>query len=272
MKSKTTAAKTPSAVEQMLEKRDLMVSERDQHLARVAELNGGIESIDTVMSMFDKNHVPLDIRRAQTGAPMLTLTAEPMLTGQAEAGKDKQPQSMRAGAAKTATAEKAVSGKTKPKPASAKSAKSEPDARQSASLSETALADAIADKIKAKTKLAAKSKKKLDAAREEMRPYFDEIDKLKTLEEIVVSHADGVPFRTIREKFLERYPYDVSKPEPKKVFSDRLSSILHSMSQQGIVERSQREGPEGKDSFWISTRGDRRSGQQAETSEERAVA
>lgn len=256
MKAKTTAAEKPlNAIEQLLAKREVCVAERDAHLSRLMELNADIESLDSVMKMFDPNHVPLDIRRAQ-GAPVLTLSAQPILAEVAEQVAQVAPEAKPAAAPKAtakATKEAASDGRKPGRPAKPDAA-SAPPAKASATLS-----DAVADKVKTKkTKQQSQSNKKVSAAREQVKEYFGDIDKLKTLEDIVKSSSDGVPFRVICEKFAELHPIDVSKKEVKKVFSDRLSALLHGLSQQHVVQRSERQGADGKqENVWLHIRASR---------------
>jgi hypothetical protein len=267
MKAKPAAAAKPlSAVEEMLAKRDAMMNDRDFVLSKLMELNAGIESLDNVIGMFDPNHVPLDIRRAQS-APMLTISAQPIL----------------AEVAKTVSAEEAkLTGKegkaaTKANPKSKAAAKStgqenvkvgrppkKSGVEAPAPQSDNALAEAVAAKAATKKADAKdKNKKKVSAAREQIKEYFGDIDKLKTLEDIVKSSADGVPFRSICEAFAERHPIDIRKPEVKKVFSDRLSTLLHGLSQQNVVKRGERQGAEGKENVWLYARGQQASAEVA---------
>jgi hypothetical protein len=142
-----------------------------------------------------------------------------------------------------------------------------------AAKAESALGDAIADQAKLKARQQDKKKKKLAAARDVVKEYFGDIDKLKTLEDIVMSSEDGVPFKVICEKFAERHPIDTSKPEIKKVFSDRLSALLWGLSQQSIVTRGERQGETGKENVWLYTRASRNgNGGQTATGAEASVA
>nr|WP_250807271.1 hypothetical protein [Neorhizobium tomejilense] len=265
MKSKSTAAKAPlSAVEQLLEKRELLVSERDALLSKLSEYNSQIESVDTVITMFDPKHVPLEIRRVQTGAPVLTLTAQPFLTQESAAKAGESATTGEATATEAATARKG--NKPGPKPGS-KTPKSKLTAVADATVSETQTEDRLVAAVREKAKKSAGGKARIKKAaakkpqedtREVVKEYFQEIDKLKTLQEIVKSDPQGVPFRRVKELFLEKHPLDVSLQATKKAFSDRLSSILYSMSQQGAVARSERVGDDGKkDHFWVFTGGSR---------------
>ncbi|MCZ7860849.1 hypothetical protein O9X98_05480 [Agrobacterium salinitolerans] len=268
MKTKTTAVEKPlTAIEQLLAKREGFVAERDAHLSKLMELNADIESLDSVIKMFDPNHVPLDIRQAQ-GAPVLTLTAQPILAEVAEqaaqAAAEAKPAAPKA-AAKSAKATKAAAAepkeaapvKRKPgRPAKADAAVVAADAEPATA---TALSEAVSGKVKATKKpKQPKASKKTASAREQVKEYFGDIDKLKTLEDIVKSESDGVPFRVICEKFAERHPIDVSKPDVKKVFSDRLSTLLYGLSQQNVVQRGERQGTDGKqENVWVYTRASR---------------
>lgn len=269
MKSKSTAADKPaSMVEQLLQKREGLVSERDGVLAKLMELNVGIESLDSVITMFDPNHVPLDIRKAAQTAPMLTLQAQPVLSevvAQAAAAKTTEKP------AKVDT--KAAKADQKPGRQAKAAPASNPEPVKPAAKAENALGDAIADQAKKVARQQDQKKKKLAAAREVVKDYFGDIDKLKTLEDIVKASEDGVPFKVICEKFAERHPIDTSKPEIKKVFSDRLSTLLWGLSQQSIVERGERQGETGKENVWLYTRASRNgNGGQAATGAEASAA
>jgi hypothetical protein len=245
MKSKTTAVEKPiSAVDQMLKKREGLMSERDVALARLMELNSGIESLDSVISMFDPNHVPLDIRRAAQNAPLLTLQAQPILADVAA--------KFETAASDTKATSTPVKGKASPSQANSKS---KVQTGKPAEKPEKAVSNTVTDQAKQKARQQDKKKKKMAAARELIKEYFGDIDKLKTLEDIVKSSATGVPFKEICEKFAERHPIDISKPETKKVFSDRISNILYGLSQQSVVQRGERAGDSGnKENVWLYTR------------------
>lgn len=274
MKAKPAAAAKPlSAVEEMLAKREALITDRDAVLSKLTELNAGIESLDNVIAMFDPNHVPLDIRRAQS-APMLTISAQPILAEVAKtvaAEETKQASTKFATVKETKPAAKEVkadatkSGKPGPKTkkTAAKSTSrdnvkvaSKADAAETAPVQpEGALAEAVSARANQKVdQTKDQHQKKIAAAREQIRDYFGDIDKLKTLEDIVRSSSDGVPFRSICEAFAERHPIDITKPEVKKVFSDRLSTLLHGLSQQNIVKRGERQGAEGKENVWLYTK------------------
>jgi hypothetical protein len=261
MKIKPAVAVKPlTATEQLLEKRETFIVDRDALLAKLLELNTSIESIDSVITMFDPNHVPMDIRRAQN-TPMLTLTAQPVLEEVVAQAAKSAPKT------KPAAEPKVAAKSSKETPATSRKggrgAKADviappPSAAARPAKPTSALSEAISDKAKKKTKPPGQSNKKLEAAREQVREYFGDIDKLKTLEDIVSSSTDGVPFRVICEQFAERHPIDVSKAEVKKVFSDRLSALLHSLSQQKIVQRGERQGDDGKqENVWVNTRASR---------------
>ncbi|MCS4089042.1 hypothetical protein [Rhizobium sp. BK176] len=275
MKAKPAAAAKPlSAVEEMLSKREALIADRDTVLSKLMELNAGIESLDTVIAMFDPNHVPLDIRRAQS-APLLTISAQPILAEVAKtvAAEETRQASTKAAAVKEAKpAAKEVKADTtksgKPGPKTKKTAAKttgrenvkvgsprKADAAETAPVpSEGALAEAVSARANQKVDQKDQHQKKVTAAREQIRDYFGDIDKLKTLEDIVKSSSDGVPFRSICEAFAERHPIDITKPEVKKVFSDRLSALLHGLSQQNVVKRGERQGAEGKENVWLYTK------------------
>jgi hypothetical protein len=120
--------------------------------------------------------------------------------------------------------------------------------------SDTALAEAVGARANQNADKKDLHQKNVTVAREQIRDYFGDIDKLKTLEDIVKSSSDGVPFRSICEAFAERHPIDITKPEVKKIFSDRLSALLHGLSQQNVVKRGERQGAEGKENVWLYTR------------------
>lgn len=243
MKSKTpTVIKQPSPTELLLDKRNAFVSERDIILAKLMELDSSIESIDNVITMFDPKHVPLDIPRVQSSAPMLTLTAQPILSGMPSATPTEEKEAPRK-ARQTSKSQQVVAESPK-----------EP------------VVDAAAEKAKLKAKKAAKKQKLIDAARDKLRDYFESMDKPHTLEEIIKPNADGIPFRVVCNEFIERYPVDISTSERKKVFSDKISSVLYFMSKQGSVARSERQGPEGKENVWVWT-GTDESGKKSKKSE-----
>lgn len=272
MKSKSTAADKPaSMVEQLLQKREGLVSERDGVLAKLMELNVGIESLDSVITMFDPNHVPLDIRKAAQTAPMLTLQAQPVLSEVVAQAAAAAPEAKVSATAAKTTEKPAKAAKADQRPV--RQSKAAPastlESVKPAAKAESALGDAIADQAKLKARQQDKKKKKLAAARDVVREYFGDIDKLKTLEDIVKSSEDGVPFKVICEKFAELHPIDTSKPEIKKVFSDRLSALLWGLSQQSIVKRGERQGEAGKENVWLYTRASRNgNGGQAATGAE----
>jgi hypothetical protein len=256
MKTKAAATTKPhSAVEEMLAKRESFVSERDALLSQLMELNASIESLDSVISMFDPKHIPIEIRRTQS-APLLTYTSQPILSEVAEtvavsekkkATKEKAPASLA-----TQTAPEAKSTERKiGRPAKTATKETAPDVAKAAE-TEAPRTDAVAAAAKAKKKQ--KSAKALDAAREKVREYMGDIDKLKTLEDIVASDPEGVPFRSVCDQFAKKHPIDISKPEMKKVFSDRLSALLFSLSQQNVVQRGERQGAEGKENVWLYIR------------------
>ncbi|MCV9964708.1 hypothetical protein OIU34_22720 [Pararhizobium sp. BT-229] len=251
MKSKSTAAEKPlTMVEQLLQKREGLVSERDGVLAKLMELNVGIESLDSVITMFDPKHVPLDIRMAAQTAPLLTLQAQPVLSEVVAQAASAAPEAKAPAKADA----KGAKADQKPGRQAKAAAASNAEPVKPAAKAESAIGDAIADQAKLKARHEDKKKKKLAAARDVVKDYFGDIDKLKTLEDIVKSSADGVPFREICEKFAERHPIDTSKPEIKKVFSDRLSALLWGLSQQSIVQRGERQGETGKENVWLHTR------------------
>ncbi|MBY3433769.1 hypothetical protein HFN89_06355 [Rhizobium laguerreae] len=268
-----TAAKPLSAVEEMLAKRETLIADRDSVLSRLMELNAGIESLDTVIAMFDPNHVPLDIRRAQ-GTPMLTISAQPILAEVAKTAAaaakikpdDTQTELVEGAKPATKAAKQTAKAKKVAAKASAQAGKTAKTSTSAAVAAKTdeALADAVAARSGQKTTLKDQHQARITAAREQMREYFGDIDKLKTLEDIVKSSSDGLPFRSICEAFAERHPIDIAKPEVKKVFSDRLSALLHGLSQQNVVMRGERQGAEGKENVWLYTRAPRNGkGQQA---------
>jgi hypothetical protein len=257
MKVKHAAAAKPlSAVEEMLAKRETLITERDTVLAKLMELNGGIESLDNVIAMFDPNHVPLEIRRAQS-APLLTISAQPILAEVAKTVAAEETKQATSNTRETKPAAKEVKAETTAtKPGKPGQKPKKTSANSTPVQSDGALAEAVAARASQKKEL---HQKNVTAAREKMRDYFGDIDKLKTLEDIVKSSTDGVPFRSICEAFAERHPVDITKPEVKKVFSDRLSALLHGLSQQNVVKRGERQGAEGKENVWLYAR----SGQQA---------
>lgn len=245
MKRKPPAAREPqSVVEQMLEKLDAIATERDDLTAKLAELDAQVAAFETVLKTYDPSYVPLEIRRVQVAAPTLTPSAKPALaelTASAEAAAKKRGKAGQAEAESDATA------------AAPKSAKEQKAATTSLQDVDPKAAAAAA-RAKQKAKELNKKKKRLDDARTQIREYFGDIDKLDTLAEIIKSSKDGIPFREISEAFAARHPIDVSKPEVKKVYSDRLSALLSYMAKQGTVGRSEREGPEGHEKVWIWTR------------------
>lgn len=248
MKSKTDSTKLPSTdkkmmIEAMLAKRDTLVAGRDELVAefnaRLATMDAGIESLDSVLAMFDPRHVPLEIRNVQRGASMLTISARPLLT--------EQPESTT-----SAPAEKSAGKKRGPKPKDEAAASNPADDSLTAAVAEKATRIAKAKPSKPN----AKSKQRGDAAREAASAYFAEIDKLKTLLDIVESSPEGLPFRRVKELFLKKHPLELKTQEMKKVFGDRLSNILYSMSQgdRAKVMRSERVGTDGKKEYhWVST-------------------
>lgn len=251
MKPKTSQVKEPSAEEQMLEKRDSLLSQRDEFLVKVAEMDNAIASLDSVIAMFNPRHVPLDIRRAQNATPVLTLTAQPMFKEE-EGSVTPDPKPTAKGNGKATKSTKAAAAAPKPAAKQTKAAtKTQQSAPRASANAEDALKEAVAERAAKKPKVQTKGRKLMDAARDELKSYFAEIDKLKTLTDIVTAEPEGVPFRKVRDDFLAKHPLDISSPERKKVFSDRLSSILYSMSKQGVVERAEKIGPDGKDNFWV---------------------
>ncbi|MDW9481241.1 hypothetical protein GOB57_21590 [Sinorhizobium meliloti] len=258
MKRKTPAVPKPqSVVEQIQEKLDAIASEREEVFttltAKLAELDAQVAAFETVIKTYDPSYVPLEIRRVQAAAPTLTPAAQPVLAeiaASAEAAaKKKEP----AGPSETATEAAAPAAVRK----SGKKSASGPKADTAHDVDPKAAA--AAEKAKRKAREHTKKQKRLDDARIQMREYFGDIDKLDTLEEIIRSSQDGIPFREISNAFAVRHPIDLSKAEVKKVYSDRLSALLSYMAKQGSVARSEREGPEGPEKVWIWTR-DEKSG------------
>lgn len=240
MRDKATAA-TAQAIssDHLLEKREALVVERDAALAKVAELNAGIEALDTVMAMFNPKHVPLDIRRIQAGASIITLSAQPLIESVAEVSA--QPEAK--------TVETAETTEETPKRRGRRTKAETPPVEVASESGEAA--QKAKEKEKLKAKAAKLKKKKADAAREKVKPYFEDIDKLDTLLSILKSDSQGLPLRTITDEFLKKHPLDVSDSEVRKTFRDRISNMLYSLRIQKQVSRVERDGPEGTEHVWL---------------------
>jgi hypothetical protein len=229
MKNKTTASKPeqqPSVVEQLRAKRQEKVDDRALALKHADRLSTEIAHLDAVLSMYDSRHVPLEIEHARDTAPMLSMSSTPMLA-------ELKQQANAAPAAETASAMPPVvvkRGKKTGKDAAGAARKPKASKSNGSAANGGDSHDAEA------------------AAREALQKYFQPIDKLKTLERIVASNPDGLPFREISHGFAEVHSenLDLDSPIVRKVFSNRLSSILNSMSQQGIVRRTERTDATGK--------------------------
>ena len=240
MKDKATPA-TAQAIssDHLLDKREALVVERDAALAKVAELNAGIEALDTVMTMFNPKHVPLDIRRIQAGASIITLSAQPLIESVAEVSATPEAK----------TVETTETTEDTPKRRGRRSKAEIPPAEVVAEPDEAALKAKA--KEKDKIKAAKLKKKKADAAREKVKPYFEDIDKLDTLLSILKSDREGLPLRAITDEFLKKHPLDVSDSDVRKAFRDRISNILYSLRTQKQISRVERNGTEGPEHVWL---------------------
>jgi len=227
-------------VDEMLQKRDSLLADRDSLLAKLAELDSGIASLDNVITMFNPKHVPLDIRRVQA-SPILTIEARPL--GVIPGTSDGEPAHRIGRPPKGGT------------------------------VGDDALAAKVAERAgkgrKAGTSVGAAKQKKMEAAREAMRSYFQSTDKIDSLMEVLRAAPEGLPFRAVCDRFLDRHPLDIRQQEMKKVFSDRISGMLYSMQRDGTLER----GPDNvgqRERLWILARPGKGNGQPSEAAQQAA--
>jgi hypothetical protein len=234
-------ATTPS-IEPMLEKRDALLKRKEELLQRfqaeIAELDHGIEALDSVITMFNPRHVPLDIRRVQNSIPVLTIDAQPTLTTLSEKREAK----------KVSTEGQKVKRGRPPKAqiASPTEVKETPEVRMQAAVK------SAATKTKSTPKSKSKAEKDMgaDAANATLATYFQEIDKLDTLKKIIEGSDGGLALKDIKEAFLKFHPIDLESQTLRKAFSDRISRILYGLSQQSVIYREEIVGPNGKEGRW----------------------
>lgn len=279
-KTQTAAHAAHSPMPALRQQRQAVMDEREALVAKLHELNAKVESLDSVMTMFDPTHVPIEIRGMRVEAPILTVEARPT-TMLLESEVRRTEKAAMAAVGKTpkkaaaAKADKPGKGGRKAKQAPvAPAAATEPPViaveaagkkrRQTKEAAGTTSADnaspteaagEAAGRKKRRTQPEEASAADNSEAIAKLRNYFDGVDKLETLKGIITERPEGVPLRDIVNGFVAKHPVDLDDARFNKLFRNRISTILNTLSSQGKVVRDVVEGDGKRDGIWKAAPG-----------------